>query len=114
MSPRTLWISSAAVLGALAAVGLYVRSPQSVSRKTSVSTASTREKPTALVPVADQRQRVFTVGERGERLAVAMDEVCLKGADGKATYVKPELRVRAKHMRAEGMLRHASLTALLL
>ena len=88
MSPRTLWISSAAILGALVAVGLYVRSPQTVSKKIASPTVPTREKPTAFVPVAETRQQVFTVGDRGERLTVAMDEVCLKEAGGKATYAK--------------------------
>ena len=47
--------------------------------------------------------------------ALKMKRSAMKlGAGGrKATFVKPEMRVRAKHMRAEGMLRHASLTALL-
>jgi len=88
MSPRTLWISSAAVLGALAAVGLYLRSPQAESRKLNAGTASVREKPTAIAPAAAARPRVFSVGERGERLAVAMDEVCLREVGGKTTYVK--------------------------
>lgn len=88
MSPRTLWISSAAVLGALAAVGLYLRSPQVVSRKSEAPLVTVREKPTALTPVVEDRERaVFSVSERGERLVVAMDEVCLKAA-GETTYVK--------------------------
>jgi DNA ligase D-like protein (predicted ligase) len=37
----------------------------------------------------------------------------LKMGKRKATFVAPKLRVRARHMRAEGMLRHASLTELL-
>jgi hypothetical protein len=31
----------------------------------------------------------------------------------KASYVVPELRVRAKHLRGEGMLRHATLQEIL-
>jgi hypothetical protein len=40
--------------------------------------------------------------------------VKLAGGGGKkATFVKPELRVRAKHMRTDGMLHHTSLTKVL-
>ena len=31
----------------------------------------------------------------------------------KATFVKPDLHVRAKHLRGDGMLRHATLSELL-
>lgn len=37
----------------------------------------------------------------------------LRGGKRKASFVKPELRVRARHLRGEGMLRHAALTGLL-
>jgi bifunctional non-homologous end joining protein LigD len=37
----------------------------------------------------------------------------LRNGDRKASFVRPELRVRARHLRGEGMLRHAALTALL-
>jgi hypothetical protein len=37
----------------------------------------------------------------------------LRGGNRKASFVRPMVRVRARHLRGEGMLRHASLTALL-
>ena len=37
----------------------------------------------------------------------------LRGGKRKASFVKPDLRVRARHLRGEGMLRHAALTGLL-
>ena len=37
----------------------------------------------------------------------------LRNGNRKASFVRPELRVRARHLRGEGMLRHATLTALL-
>ena len=57
-----------------------------------------------------ERDRFWTTTEalKVKRPAVKMETV-----GREASYVKPELRVRAKHMRTEGMLRHASLTALL-
>ena len=57
-----------------------------------------------------ERDRFWTTAEA---LKVKRPAVKLETVGRKASYVKPELRVRAKHMRAEGMLRHASLTALL-
>jgi DNA ligase D-like protein (predicted ligase) len=51
---------------------------------------------------------------RTEAIKVAKAAVALPrlGAH-KASFVRPELRVRARHLRGEGMLRHAALTALL-
>jgi hypothetical protein len=37
----------------------------------------------------------------------------LRNGKRKASFVKPMVRVRARHLRGEGILRHASLTALL-
>jgi ATP-dependent DNA ligase len=39
--------------------------------------------------------------------------VCPELRRTKASYVRPELRVRARHLRGEGMLRHASLQAII-
>lgn len=69
-------------------MGLYVRSSEATSRKTQEAQAPVRQKATTVAPVAEPPRKVFSVGSRGERLAVAMDEVCLKKADGKASYVK--------------------------
>jgi hypothetical protein len=38
--------------------------------------------------------------------------VCPEIPPNKASFVRPEMRVRAKHLRGEGMLRHASLAAI--
>jgi hypothetical protein len=48
-----------------------------------------------------------------EALKVRKPAVKLAGGGHKASYVWPELRVRARHMRAQGMLRHANLISLI-
>ena len=57
-----------------------------------------------------ERDRFWT---SADALKVKRPAVKLAGGGRKATFVKPELRVRAKHMRADGMLLHASLTKVL-
>ena len=37
----------------------------------------------------------------------------LRNGNREASFVRPELRVRARHLRGEGMLRHATLIAIL-
>ena len=54
-----------------------------------------------------ERDRFWT---SAETLKVKRPAVKFAAGGRNATFVKPEIRVRAKHMRAEGMLRHASLT----
>jgi len=45
--------------------------------------------------------------------ALRIDSPALRGiARREAAFVRPSLRVRAKHLKGEGMLRHASLTGL--
>lgn len=56
-----------------------------------------------------ERDRFWTETEKLKTSRPSLSEV----RSSKASFVKPELRVRAKHMRSEGMLRHARLNALL-
>jgi bifunctional non-homologous end joining protein LigD len=58
-----------------------------------------------------ERDRFWT---RAEKLAVDRAVIPeLRKGNRKATFTRPEMRVRARHLRGEEMLRHASLTALL-
>jgi ATP-dependent DNA ligase len=50
---------------------------------------------------------------RAEALKIAKAAVPELRGKRKASFIRPELRVRARHLRGEGMLRHATLTALL-
>ena len=59
---------------------------------------------------AAERERFWT---RAEALKVKRPAVQLAGGCRKASFVRPELRVRARHMKAEGMLRHASLVSII-
>jgi bifunctional non-homologous end joining protein LigD len=48
-----------------------------------------------------------------EAAALRIDSPAVRGiARRAAAFVRPSLRVRAKHLKGEGMLRHASLTGL--
>jgi hypothetical protein len=62
-----------------------------------------------ILPAAG-RDRFWTTAEA---LKVKRPVVQLANGARKATFVRPHLRVRARYMKTEGMLRHASLTALL-
>jgi ATP-dependent DNA ligase len=59
-----------------------------------------------------ERDRFWTSAEALKVKRLVIPELATPGRR-KASFVKPELRVRARHMKAEGMLRHASLTELL-
>jgi ATP-dependent DNA ligase len=48
-----------------------------------------------------------------EALKVRTPAVKLAGGGRKASYVRPELHVRARHLRHDGMLRHATVSAIL-
>ena len=60
---------------------------------------------------AADRDRFWTTTE-ALRIPKAVVAELRKGKR-KASFVRPELRVRARHLKGGGMLRHASLTALL-
>jgi DNA ligase D-like protein (predicted ligase) len=60
---------------------------------------------------AADRDRFWTMTETLHVPKAVVAE--LREGKRKATFVRPELRVRARHLKGGGMLRHASLTALL-
>jgi hypothetical protein len=53
--------------------------------------------------------------EWAEKLAaLSIDKPALEGMrSGKAQWLKPEIRVRARHLKAKGTLRHATVKALI-
>ena len=76
-----------------------------------------REAPAGLIYVGSafvtlpkaERDRFWSETERLKTSKPSLPEIMKR----KVGFVKPELRVRAKHLRNEGMLRHASLSGLL-